>query len=84
MAECDRFERDVLVCTVECEGGVFGLRRGTRAREHFLVVGLRPEDSPGGRPGFRLGACAARGDQSMLVMPRAGRLSAEVPLAEAR
>jgi hypothetical protein len=82
-AQCRGFEADVLVCHVDCDGGVFGLRRGV-AGQHYLIVGLRPEDGPGRRPGFRVGACGGMQAQArgMLVLPRAGRLSAEVGLLE--
>jgi hypothetical protein len=81
-AQCRGFEADVLVCHADCDGGAFGLRRGA-AGQHWLIVGFRPEDGPGRRPGFRVGGCRALGGgRGMLVLPRAGRLSAEISLRE--
>jgi hypothetical protein len=81
-AQCRGFEADVLVCNADCDGGAFGLRRGG-AGQHWLIVGFRPEDGPGRRPGFRVGGCQALGqDRGLLVLPRAGRLAAEVGLRE--
>lgn len=86
VARCDRFDGDVLVCTVECDGGQFGLRRGGLPGEHFLLVGSGGSAGPAGaqRSGFRLGTCATRSAPSLLLMPRAGRLAAEVKLLEQR
>jgi hypothetical protein len=81
-AQCRGFEADVLVCHADCDGGAFGLRRGG-AGQHWLIVGFRPEDGPGRRPGFKVGGCRALGaERSMLVLPSAGRLSAEISLRE--
>jgi hypothetical protein len=86
-AQCDRFDGAMLMCELECDGGWFGLRRGPRPGEHFLVVGV-PE--PGGEqaslgtlrpPGFTLGACTREQPITRLT-PRGGRLSAEVRLRE--
>jgi hypothetical protein len=82
MARCDRFEGDVLVCSVECDGGEFGLRRGGLPGEHYLIVGSGGAGTQ--RAGFRLGSCASRTAPSLLLMPRTGRLAAEVKLIEQR
>ncbi|CAN0304079.1 unnamed protein product, partial [Phaeothamnion confervicola] len=86
IAQCDRFDGDVLVCNVECEGGEFGLRRGRAPGEHFLLVGMSTAGgtaaSPQARGGFRLGACATRDKPALLLMPRGGRLAIDVRLLE--
>lgn len=86
-AQCEGFDGDMLVCTIDCDGGKFGLRRGRSPGEHFLVVGTMAEpgaearQSRTDRPGFRLGGCGA-GASANLVLPRGGRLAAEVRLLE--
>ena len=89
LAQCSRFDGDVLVCTIECDGGEFGLRRGRRTGEHYLLLGASdagPQAAAGvsGKPGFRLGSCATRGAPGLMLMPRAGRLATEVRLTEQR
>jgi hypothetical protein len=90
VAQCDRFDGDILVCTVECEGGTFGLRRGRAPGEHYLMVGMPDmgraasgaETTPQARGGFRLGACATRDTPALLLMPRGGRLASDIRLVE--
>lgn len=87
MARCDRFDGDVLVCNIECDGGEFGLRRGGLPGEHYLLVGGGGSGgAPAGaqRNGFRLGSCANRSGPTLLLMPRGGRLATEVKLVEQR
>lgn len=86
VAQCRQFEGEVLVCSVECDGGAFGLRRGREPGEHFLVLGV-PDNSggsPTGRPGFRLGSCETKGGAAPLLLPRGGRLATELRLLESR
>lgn len=88
IAQCGHFDGSMLVCYLECDGGWFGLRRGDEG-EHFLTVGSsqRGEEHSGSRalrPGFRLSSCAAAGASRLLVLPRPGRLSAEIRLTERR
>jgi hypothetical protein len=91
-AQCDRLEGDLLVCTIDCEGGTFGLRRGRSPGEHFLVLGSVGASGGDGlaeprawadRPGFRLAGCSGAGaGLAPVVVPRAGRLATEVRLLE--
>jgi hypothetical protein len=87
MARCDRFDGEVLVCSIECDGGEFGLRRGGLPGEHYLLVGGSGNAAGAGgaaRSGFRLGSCASRSTPALVLMPRAGRLAAELKLVEQR
>lgn len=88
-AKCNAFDGDVLMCALDCQGGTFGLRRGRHPGEHFMIVGISgtgtDRTAPGlARPGFRLGACTVGSPRSLLLMPRAGRLGAEIRLIEQR
>lgn len=92
-ASCDMLDGDVLVCRLECEGGVFGLRPGSSAGEHFLVMGIAHPDQANAPPrmrtsplhGIRLNACAARdGGVPLLLSPRGSRLATELRLLEQR
>ena len=86
-AVCDRFEWDMLICRLPCEGGSFGMRRGNRPAEHFLVLGVAPQggqQSASSRLGLRLGACRSRDAPVTTLRPGDGRLSVEIPLVEVR
>jgi hypothetical protein len=90
LAQCRQFEGDVLVCAVECDGGVFGLRRGREPGQHHLLIGVsdpsadRDAGSSPARPGFKMRTCATSQANPTLLLPRGGRLAAEVRLAESR
>lgn len=90
VAQCRQFEGDMLICSVDCEGGAFGLRRGRDQAEHHLVIGVsdpladRDLGSSRAKPGFKLSACSARSTAPIFLMPRAGRLAAELRLLESR
>lgn len=90
IAQCSRFEGDMLICSVECEGGAFGLRRGREAGEHHLVIGvsdpLADPDIGSSQPkqGFRMSGCGVKNAGTTRLLPRAGRLAAELRLFESR
>jgi hypothetical protein len=82
-ARCDRWVDDFTVCTLGCEGGVFGLKR--RSGQGPLVISLaggrlqRGYES-GSKTGFALNACDEGNGADVLLAPSGGRPLAEVAM----
>ena len=78
-ARCDRWIEGMTVCTVECGGGTFALKRSGEALA--LLVGKLPRGIDEGEAGgFQLGACEGAGGADRIVAPAARRHLVELPL----
>ena len=79
VARCDRWVEGLSVCTVECGGGSFALKRLGEALS--LMVGRLPRGTDeGDAAGFRLGACEAAGGPDRIVAPVGDRRLVELGL----
>jgi hypothetical protein len=77
-ASCTAWDGDVSICTVDCESGRFGLRRGRDAGV-VLMLGRLPRDIDlAERLGFSVSTCGSQ-DEHRLV-PKGGRMLVELPL----
>lgn len=78
-ARCDRWIEGMTVCTVECGGGTFALKRSGEALA--LLVGKLPRGTDEGETGgFQLGACEGAGGADRIVAPATRRPLVELPL----
>ncbi|MEQ1612825.1 MAG: hypothetical protein ABL904_08725 [Hyphomicrobiaceae bacterium] len=83
-ARCDRWIEDFTVCSVACDGGVFGIKRRVGAVGVMLAmaVGRLPRGfDEGARAGFNLNACDTSVASDQLLAPAANRGLVEMPLA---
>lgn len=84
-ASCGGFERELSICTVDCDGGRFGLRRRAGATGAMdLIVGELPGragDAEAGEPaGFAMNSCALDQASEIMIVPKSNTPTAEIAL----
>ncbi|MGQ0672763.1 MAG: hypothetical protein ACT4N2_07790 [Hyphomicrobium sp.] len=75
-ASCGPWEGDVSVCSLDCDGGRFALRRSPRMAPTALrlMIGVLPRDIDiGEKPGFALSGCGLDATTEWRVVPKPGR-----------
>lgn len=82
VATCAPWQRDVSICTMDCDGGQFAVRRSPGGGDGFdLVFGARPgeirDDAPAG---LTLAPCGLETTGEARLVPKAGRALVELPL----
>jgi hypothetical protein len=82
-ARCDRWVGDVTICSVPCEGGMFGLRRpaGAATSAVTVLIGRLPRGAQeGSKPGFSLSGCGDPAAPDLVLAPAGARATVEVVL----